>query len=133
MHFKGGRPSTIIVTVESENAACLPKNSVQRRITSLSTGKTIMTGMNCGTVSASSWPLLRQGVVVALTVTDQEAHCAIHDLRRLRVDSGPCGASTMAALRKFSWARQNVSSPLMNHDSVVVLLCTEGSRPYRQS
>lgn len=90
------------------------------------TGDTIMTGLNCGTVSALAWPVLRDGLDGAVTVSDDQAATAVDDLARLGVDSGPCGAATLAAARLVlgqpGW-REAIG---LRDDAVVLLLSTEG-------
>ncbi|KAJ7186742.1 tryptophan synthase beta subunit-like PLP-dependent enzyme [Mycena filopes] len=118
-----------VITVEPDTAACL--------YTALTTGTptalhpavgTIMTGMDCGTVSKSAWPILRHGVSAALSVSDHEAHLATLELESHNIAAGPCGAAPLAALRHLV---AGGASPLsLNPDSVVVLMCTEGAREY---
>lgn len=85
-----------------------------------------MNGMNCGTTSLSAWPVLRDGVYAAVTVTDREAHREVQFLQAQGVNAGPCGAATLAALRKVC-AEMDVKERL---EAVVVLFSTEGMREY---
>lgn len=95
---------------------------------SVETGETIMLGMNCGTISEIAWPVLRDGVDAAVTVSEDDTARAVHDLQRLGVDAGPCGASTLAGLRALqSAAAQDGAGALLRRDAIVVLLSTEGS------
>lgn len=114
-----------VVTVEPETAACLNHNLRQGKHETIKTTKTIMDGMNCGTVSPISWPILQQGVDASVVVTDKQCHQAIQDLEQQGVNSGPCGAGSLAAIRKLA-----AEQPL-DADSVVVLLSTEGRRYYK--
>ncbi|KAH8649917.1 tryptophan synthase beta subunit-like PLP-dependent enzyme [Xylariales sp. PMI_506] len=127
-HFKRSGSETRVLTVEPDTAACLWK-SLQRgeSLTEFTTG-TIMAGMNCGTVSATAWPLLQSGVDASLTISDYEAHSATLDLHDLGVQAGPCGAATLGALRRLNTSDKAQLG--LSQDSVVVLLCTEGSRQY---
>ncbi|CCL98681.1 uncharacterized protein FIBRA_00683 [Fibroporia radiculosa] len=134
-HYKrSGRINrTSIVTAEPDTAACLNR-SLRNAQTDTSSGapagiptsSTIMTGLNCGTVSPLAWPLLSNGVDVSASVADIEAHSAGEYLRSEGVNIGPCAAAPLAALRQL------VAQPdgLLTPDSVVVLLATEGPRPY---
>ena len=117
-----------VIAVEPDNAACL-HNSLKTGDTSpINTTETIMAGMNCGTVSPISWPLLRQGVDASVIVSEWEAHVAVQYLQKYGVNAGPCGAATLAALRRV--AAEDPGSAGLGTDSLVVLLSTEGAREY---
>jgi diaminopropionate ammonia-lyase len=84
--------------------------------------------MNCGTLSTLAWPILQAGVDGAVVVTDNEAHDAVGALDKVEIKAGPCGAATLAALRKacdLEKARLGLTE-----ESVVVLLNTESARKY---
>lgn len=57
-----------------------------------------------------------------MLVTEEEARRAIHDLQRLDVDAGPCGAATLAGARRLTADAQHLT---VDESSVVVLLNTE--------
>lgn len=86
-----------------------------------------MNGMNCGTTSLSAWPVLRDGVYAAATVTDLEAHRDVQLLQAQGVNAGPCGAATLAALRKVC---AEIGDVRERGEAVVVLFSTEGMREY---
>jgi hypothetical protein len=121
--------STAVLAVEPDTAACLHKSLKAGKLTSLSTSETIQTGMNCGTVSTVAWPILEAGVDASTTVSDFEVHEAVTYLQSLGITAGPCGAAPLAALKHV--ARTDPSLLGLNKDSVVVLICTEGSRDYK--
>ncbi|GAB7360863.1 hypothetical protein MBLNU230_g0849t1 [Neophaeotheca triangularis] len=128
-HYKAADPAgNRIVTVEPDSAAAFKESLHCGQITPVETGDTIMCGMNCGTTSTIAWPVLRDGVFAATTVTDRESHEDVVFLQRQGVDAGPCGAANLAALRKFC------ASGLMGEgekaEAVVVLFSTEGNREY---
>ncbi|KAK0670976.1 tryptophan synthase beta subunit-like PLP-dependent enzyme [Cercophora samala] len=122
---------TKVVVVEPDSAACLLASLEKGEETTVETGdKSIMCGMNCGTLSSSAWEVLRKGADAAVAVTDTEAHQAVMDLESEGVEAGPCGASTLAALRRVcsdTSAREKLG---LGEDAVVVLFCTEGKREY---
>ncbi|KAK6198450.1 hypothetical protein LQW54_010279 [Pestalotiopsis sp. IQ-011] len=119
-----------VMTVEPDTAACLYK-SLQAGTNSsvqVTTSHTIMTGLNCGTVTHSAWPDFKACLDGSVTISDFEAHSAVQDLKACGVESGPCGAAGLAALRYLAtFCRKETS---LNEDSIVVLLNTEGPRPY---
>lgn len=128
-HYKRPGKTTMVVTVEPIAAASLIASLSNGKVTPIETGPTIMCGMNCGTTSDIAWPLLRDGVDVALTVTDLEVHNAVQELRehgRGKIHPGPCGAAPFAALQKFMQGYIATDAQRGN----VVLFCTEGAREY---
>lgn len=129
-HYKGniGSAQTIVIGVEPKSAACLKMSLERGESTSVRTSWTICTGLCCGTLSANAWPLLRSGVDISLSVRDQEVHEAVLELQEHGLEVGPCGAATLAGLRRLVIdSREGYS---LNADSVVVILCTEGRRQY---
>lgn len=125
-HYKAASPMIKVVTVEPDTAACLKESLHTGALTSIKTGDTIMCGMNCGTPSNIAWPVLKDGVDLAVTVTDRESHECVQYLQSQGVNAGPCGAATLAALRRIC------AEPLLEHErnAVVVLFSTEGMREY---
>ena len=126
-HYRGaGADGGTLLAVEPDRAAALVASLRAGRPVTVPTGETIMTGLSCGTVSALAWPVLRDGLDGAVTVSDDQAAAAVDDLARLGVDSGPCGAATLAAARlvlgQAGW-REAIG---LRSDAVVVLLSTEG-------
>ncbi|KUJ10723.1 tryptophan synthase beta subunit-like PLP-dependent enzyme [Mollisia scopiformis] len=117
-------PSLVIMTVEPDTAATLHKSLKAGESLSITTSPTIMAGLECGTLSSIAWPLLKQGVDISATISDWECHQAILDLAENDVEAGPCGAAALAGLRRLA------SEEVLNNDSVVVCICTEGTRPY---
>jgi diaminopropionate ammonia-lyase len=85
-----------------------------------------MAGLNCGTVSASAWPVLRAGCDAAVAVSDHDALRAAGDLGRLGVSSGPSGAATLAGVRAALTRPGRRAALDLGDDAVVVLLSTEG-------
>jgi diaminopropionate ammonia-lyase len=120
--------SVAILTVEPDTAAGLKTSISAGRITPVTTQDSIMCGMNCGTVSSTAWAVLKSGVDACVVVTDAEAHRAVVDLEELGVKTGPCGAATLAALRRA--CEDDREKLAIGKDAVVVLYCTEGPREY---
>ncbi len=73
-HYRGRRPAATasgaapaaLLSVEPEVAACVLTSLRAGRPTSVETGVTAMTGLNCGTPSALAWPVLRDGLDAAV-------------------------------------------------------------------
>lgn len=128
-HYKStAHQSVKVLTVEPQTAACLMTSLHAGKAVSIDTGSTICNGMNCGTVSSTAWPDLRDHVDGAILVNDLEAHAGVERLSRLGLEAGPCGGASLAALTQLT-VEQKASLGL-HRNSVVVMLCTEGKRPY---
>ncbi len=115
-----------VLSVEPDTAACVITSLSTGHPATVSTGDTVMAGLNCGTISSLAWPVLRDGCDAAVVVTDDQAQRASADLGALGVSSGACGAATLAGVRAAlhdSVRRADLDLP---DDAVTVLLSTEG-------
>lgn len=68
-HCKSGGRSVSVVTVEPDTAACLYHSLRSGSPVSVKTSRTIMSGMDCGTVSLSAWDDLQNLVDASTTVS----------------------------------------------------------------
>jgi diaminopropionate ammonia-lyase len=93
------RPGPVVLGVEPVHAPAVITSLEAGRVSSVPTRPTIMAGLNCGTPSLGAWPDLLSGLDAAVTVTDQQAATAVHDLETAGIDAGPCGAATLAGSR----------------------------------
>ena len=126
MHYKGRDSPSTVLTVEPDTAACLKTSLEKGQMISIPTGNTTMCGMNCGTVSMTAWPFLRDGVDASITVTDDESAKAQEMLEEMDISMGPCSAASLAAL--LSVSEKEKEKLHLDCDSVIVLLGTEGPR-----
>jgi len=128
-HFERySRPNKpTIITIEPETAACLKASLEAGTMASVHATYTICTGMCCGTLSAVVWPILKDGVSIAMTVNDAEVDEAIHTLQKHGISAGPCGAASLAGIRQLVEGG-DIHLPA---ESVLILLCTEGKRGYQ--
>ena len=115
-----------LLAVEPAAAAGLLASLTAGARTTVATSETIMTGLNCGTPSASAWPVLRDGLDAAVVVSDDQAAQALADLWSVGIDAGPCGAAALAALRAVAGDEQAAGALDLDSTSSVVLLATEG-------
>ncbi|MEU8584319.1 diaminopropionate ammonia-lyase [Streptomyces abikoensis] len=126
---RGDGRAPALLAVEPENAAGLAASLAAGRPVTVATGGTTMAGLNCGTVSHLAWPVLRDGLDAAVTVTDAESARAAADLASLGVSSGPCGAASLAGVRAAltgAGADGRRAALGLGPASVLVLLSTEG-------
>jgi diaminopropionate ammonia-lyase len=124
-----GRPHPAVLAVEPDSAAGLLASLRAGEPVAVPTANTVMAGLNCGTVSAAAWPVLRQGCDAAVAVPDQAALQAVADLGRLGVSSGPSGAATLAGARAALTRPERRAALGISQDAAVVLLSTEGLAP----
>ena len=126
---RGTDPAPGVLSVEPDTAACALASLRRGGPCSVRTRDTIMTGLNCGTLSTAAWPCLREGLDGAVSVRDEEAARAVEDLAALGVSSGPSGAATLAGARAAltgAGAAGRRAQLGVDPGSVVVLLSTEG-------
>lgn len=126
-HYRSTRHAPGLVVAEPVTAASVTTSLQAGRVVPVPTGETVMTGLNCGTVSEIAWPTLRGGLDASVTVSDAQALAAVTELADLGVDSGPCGAATLAALRSVASDPVLRTQLDLTEESVVVLLSTEGT------
>ncbi len=115
-----------VLSVEPTVADCVLRSLASGELTSVDTGVTIMSGMNCGTPSSDSWPFHQAGVDAAVSLTDEQARSALSALHDLDIDAGPCGAATLAGVRAALSTDERRNALGITSDSVIVLLSTEG-------
>lgn len=125
--YKADNATTKIVTVEADTAAGFKESLHCQENTSVVTGNTIMAGLNGGITDDLAWSTLRDGVDIAVVVTDRESHESVEYLQSHRTDAGPCGGATLAALRKVCEAVELLD----RQNTIVVLFSTEGNREYK--
>jgi diaminopropionate ammonia-lyase len=127
-HVRSGRTARAVLAVEPAAAPCVTGSLLAGRATSVETKPTIMNALNCGTPSGLAWPVLRDGLDAAVTVTDAEAERAATELADAGVDAGPSGAAALAGVRAALTGRgaeQRRRAVRLPPDSTVVLLVTE--------
>lgn len=114
-----------VLGVEPQTAACVLASLQAGRPMSVPTPGTVMAGLDCGTPSALAWPYLLHGMDAAVAVSDSDARRAATDLRELGVDSGPCGAASLAGVRAVVHDPERRAAVGLGADAAVVLLNTE--------
>jgi diaminopropionate ammonia-lyase len=128
MHYKSTSPRATVIAVEPDTAASLKTSLEAGEMTSISTGHTIMNGMNCGTVSTTAWKILKDGVDASVTVSDIDVHHDLQYLHSQNIMNGPCGAAPLSALKLL--CREKSEELELNEKSVIILFSTEGARSY---
>jgi diaminopropionate ammonia-lyase len=123
LHYRGDGARPRILTVEPDTAACLAESLRAGHPVSVpGPHPSVMAGLNAGDVDSHAWPILREGVDAAVTITDDEAHQAMKALAAEGITAGECGAAGLAGAR-ILLADTEAGLP---KDAVVVLISTEG-------
>ena len=121
-----GRVLPGIDLIDADRRA-LPRRGPDGRI---ETHGTRMAGMDCAEVSPAAWPSLRDGILGAVAVSDDEAVEAIRELAALGYAIGDCGAAPLAALRALmtegDGAALRAAAGLDSPTARVLLVATEG-------
>lgn len=127
VHYRAaGSSAPVVLSVEPESAPAIIASLDAGEPLPVETSRTIMAGLNCGTVSGSAWPVLHQGLDAAVTVSEADAYRAVVDLQDQGVDAGPCGAATLAGARAVLTDHVRRADVQAASDTVVLLLSTEG-------
>ena len=97
-HYRGGvRPT--LVAVEPDDAACMLESLAAGRIVTVrGPHRSIMAGLNCGTLSLVAWPLLASTFDLCITIDDERAREAMLLLANAGIESGESGAAGLAGL-----------------------------------
>ncbi len=97
-HYRGlARP--VLVSVEPDAAACMLESLAAGRIVTVpGPHRSIMAGLNCGTLSLVAWPVLASTFDLCITVDDGRAREAMKLLAGAGIVSGESGAAGLAGL-----------------------------------
>lgn len=125
-HYRSGRWAPSVLSVEPASAPCTVASLEAGRSVPVPTGVTSMAGLNCGTLSSLAWPVLRDGLDAAITVTDADAQAAIDVLGANGVAAGPSGAASLAGATAVLGEGSRRRDTGLDERATVVLLCTEG-------
>ena len=117
-----------VICVEPTSAACIQESLHRGGRTAVKIEQTIMAGMCGGIPSMIAWPALRDGLSGAVVVDDLECHQEVEFFKVHHINSGPCGAATLSALRK--WVKDMETRGEEREKMIVVLFSTEGRREY---
>lgn len=133
--FGAERPR--LISVEPLEADCLLESSTspngEMRI-SKGNQNSIMAGLNCGTPSMLSWPVIRDAMDFFLAVPDQYAVEAMrrfyyphgHDQKIISGESGAAGLAGLLALCQADELKEAKETLGFGPETVVLLINTEG-------
>jgi diaminopropionate ammonia-lyase len=116
------------LAVEPVTAACVTASLAAGKQVSVDTSApTSMAGLNCGTISAIAWPVIRDGLDASVAVTDDQAHAAMRRLHELGVTAGPCGGASLAGVRAVLEEADRRNVLTIGDDCALVLISTDGA------
>lgn len=127
-----GRPGMpAVLSVEPRESACVLASVRAGRMVSVHTEnvRTVMAGLNAGTVSTAAWPGIQMGLDAAVSVADDSVVRAQADLDRIGVQAGPCGSAALAGVTDVLTGEEGatVRQALgITRNSVIVLISTDG-------
>jgi diaminopropionate ammonia-lyase len=97
--YGGREDGPLLVAVEPDDAACMLESLAAGRIVTVpGPHRSIMAGLNCGTLSMVAWPVLRRTFQLCISVDDDRARRAMRLLADAGIESGESGASGLAGL-----------------------------------
>jgi len=124
----------LIYSVEPYSANCVFKSiACGNRVSVNGRGKTIMAGLNCGTVSKIAWPILKNGLMGAISIKDILVEEAMKVLAHpfdedTPIISGESGASALAAiigLKKILNQNRDIDFSFSKNTNILIIN-TEG-------
>jgi diaminopropionate ammonia-lyase len=126
----GAQVGAQVIGVEPATAACLSASLAHGMPTPVPTPGTTMAGLDCAEVSVAAWPSLRRGIAGTVTVSDEEAAAAMHELSAHGLTIGESGAAPLAGLRALQndddcrGLREHLA---VNRRTRVLLIASEGA------
>ncbi len=129
-HYRAGARASrpVVLACEPATAACVTASLAAGEPVTVDTATpTAMAGLNCGTVSASAWPVIARSLDAAVGVTDAECAAAQNLLQENGIDVGPCGAAALAGVTAALTEQGGPATLRMDPTTHVVLVSTEGA------
>jgi diaminopropionate ammonia-lyase len=127
-HHPALRQQPAHLAVEPVTAACVTASLAAGKQVSVDTSApTIMAGLNCGTISAIAWPVIRDGLDASVAVTDDQARAGMRRLHELGVTAGPCGGASLAGACAALGEADRRAALGIGDDSALVLISTDGA------
>lgn len=116
-------PHTTLIGVEPTDAACaLASIRAGEPVTVPGPHRSIMAGLNAGSLSMNAWPVLRDTFTAFCAIDDDWAVTGMRRLAALGVEAGEVSGGTLGALL----ALDNKAELGLGPDSKVLLVLTEG-------
>ncbi len=125
--IRHARPDTALVGFEPQDAACLLESVRAGRIVTVpGPHRSVMAGLNCGTLSLLAWPELAAGLRAAMTIGDAAAEAGMRRLAELGIAGGEVAGGSVAAAEELLTSEHWRSELGVGPDTGVMLVLTEG-------
>jgi diaminopropionate ammonia-lyase len=126
-----GKKTPLIIGVEPEGSACAYESvEAGKRKKVWDSPPTIMAGLNCGKVSYTAWPMIRDGIDAFVKVNDDRAKEAVRLLHDSGIETGESGAAGLPGLLEMRHQRKLrellKARDVQLEEAVVLLIATEG-------
>jgi diaminopropionate ammonia-lyase len=130
-HYKhaGRSAAPRVLGVEASGAACaLESIRAGERRSAWGPHRSVMAGLNCGTLSSIAWPVIRDGIEALTVIDDEAAFRAMRILAGGGIASGESGAAGLAALLETAAMDRSIlgESLGLGPRSSVLVISTEG-------
>lgn len=128
-HWPVGPPAgPVRIGVEPTAADCLWRSlEAGEPVTVPGPHRSMMAGMNCGTLSMVAWPVMRDRFDWCVAIDDAPAADAMRLLADAGVVAGETGAASVGALLDVAAGGDGLSPLGLGPDATVVCICTEGA------
>jgi len=129
-HYCRNGQSPLIIGIEPDQAACVMAAVKAGKIVHLPGHQhSLMAGLNCGTASSISFPILQAGMDCFLAIGDARAREAMRLLARHRIVAGETGVAGLAGLLHLLssvLAEEDRTRLHLDHTSRILVILTEG-------
>ena len=126
-----GAAQPVLVSLEPASAACALESVVAGEpVTVGGPHRSMMVGMNCGTLSMLAWPVLRDAFDLFVAMEDEHSAEAMRLLAAHRIVSGETGASglgALLALLRAPGAAEAREALGIGRDTRALVVSTEGA------
>lgn len=129
-HYRGTHSDDhpTMIGVEPDDAACVLESMKLGSVVTLPGEQhSIMAGLNCGTMSLTAFPVLKNGVEWFVTVSDDRAREAMRLLAKDGIISGETGSAGLAGLIEITSEPVITKEIGITSTSRVLVISTEGA------
>ncbi|HTT29506.1 MAG TPA: pyridoxal-phosphate dependent enzyme [Solirubrobacteraceae bacterium] len=126
----GAQVGAQVIGVEPATAASLTASLAHGVPMAVPTPGTTMAGLDCAKVSPAAWPSLHRGIAGTVTINDEEADAAVHELAANGLTIGESGAAPLGGLRALQNdedCRDLREHLVLDRRTRVLLIATEGA------
>ena len=125
----------LIISVEPIAANCLFESiKIGKRISINNQNRTIMAGLDCGTVSLKAWKILKNYINISISISDDLtkeamrifARPKLNDQKVIAGESGASGLGGLLALHNLALTDKSYKNNYLSKTKSILLINTEG-------